>query len=103
MPKYQFRCDDCGDKTEKMMSVSDYQISKTVNNKCIVCGAGKLSRIFVNTNSNIERSLAETLDEIKEDVKLTVAKVKSGDISSVADIYGEEINKLKFKDSIHNK
>lgn len=83
------------------MSISDYQKSKTVNNKCIVCGVGFLARIFSNTNSNIERSLAETLDEIKEDVRLTVAKVNSGDISSISDICGEEVNKLKFKDSLH--
>lgn len=84
------------------MSVADYQNSKAINNICIICGIGKLSRIFSNTNSNIERSLSETLDEIKEEVKLTVAKVNSGDISSVADIYGEEVNKLKFKDGSHH-
>ena len=98
MPKYNFQCDECGFRKEDTMSISDYQNTKTVNNICIVCGVGMMSRIFSSTNSNIERSLAETLDEIREEVKLTVEKINSGDISSVADIYGEEINKLKFKD-----
>lgn len=101
MPKYNFQCDDCGIRSDESMSISDYQNIKTVNNICIVCGIGKKSRIFSSTNSNIERSLAETLEEIKEEVKLTVEKINSGDISSVADIYGEEVNKLKFKDSLH--
>lgn len=101
MPKYQFRCDNCDLRKEEVMSISEYQSSKEIPNLCVGCGTGILLRVFSNTNSNIERSLAETLEEIKEDVRLTVDKVRSGDISSVSDIYGEEINKLKVRDSIH--
>jgi hypothetical protein len=35
--------------------------------------------------------------ELKDEVRATIEKVNSGDISSISDIYGEEVNKLKTK------
>jgi hypothetical protein len=35
--------------------------------------------------------------EIKDEIRATVEKVNSGDISSASDIYGQEVNKLKVK------
>jgi len=97
MPKYNFTCSDCNQAQEAMLSISEYRDIKNINYFCNRCGSKNLNRVFKNTYSNIERSTEEIIAEIKQEVKSTVEKINSGDISSISEIYGEEVNKLKVK------
>lgn len=97
MPKYNFSCKDCLHNQENHLSISEYRDSKNINLICNSCRSKNLVRVFKNTYSNIDRSTEEILAEIKNEVRLTVDKVKSGDITAISEVYGEEVNKLKVK------
>ena len=97
MPKYKFSCKDCLHNQENHLSISEYRDSKNINLICNSCRSKNLVRVFKNTYSNIDRSAEEILEEIKNEVRSTVDKVKSGDITAISEIYGEEVNKLKVK------
>jgi hypothetical protein len=79
------------------MSISQYNSLKENPIKCNICGEATLKRVFGSTNSNIERSSEEIKDSMREEVMSHVEKVRNGDISSISDIYGQELNKLKAK------
>jgi hypothetical protein len=97
MPKYNFLCQDCNHNQQDQLSIEQYRSIKDINYICIICGSKNLSRVFKNTHSNIDRNTQELLEEIREETKVTLDKINSGDISSISDIYGQEINKLKVK------
>ena len=97
MPKYKFLCKDCLQNQENHLSISEYRDIKNINLFCISCRSKNLVRVFNNTHSNIDRSTEEMLAEIKNEVRSTVEKINSGDISLISEIYGEEVNKLKVK------
>ena len=96
MPTYKFSCTNCSASIEESYSIAEYNSLKN-NFKCSVCDAGFLKRVFNSTNSNIDRSSEEIKANMKEEIMAHVQKVKSGDISAVSDIYGQELNKLKVK------
>lgn len=97
MPKYNFSCQDCHNNQQDQLTIEEYLSLKDINYFCNSCGSKKLIRIFKNTYSNIDRSTQDIMAEMKDEVRATVEKVNSGDISSVSDIYGQEVNKLKVK------
>jgi hypothetical protein len=97
MPKYNFLCQDCNNNQQDHLTISEYQSLKDINYICNRCESKNLVRVFKNTYSNIDRNTEEILEEIKDEVRATVEKVNSGDISSISDIYGQEVNKLKVK------
>ena len=97
MPKYNFLCKDCLHNQENQLSISEYRDLKNINFFCNSCRSKNLVRVFKNTYSNIDRSTEEILAEIKNEVRSTVDKIKSGDITATSEIYGEEVNKLKVK------
>jgi hypothetical protein len=97
MPKYNFSCKDCLHNQENHLSISEYRDLKNINLICNSCRSKNLVRVFKNTYSNIDRSTEEILAEIKNEVRSTVDKVKSGDITAISEVYGEEVNKLKVK------
>jgi hypothetical protein len=97
MPKYKFLCKDCLQNQENHLSISEYRDIKNINLFCNSCTSKNLIRVFSSTHSNIDRSAEEILAEIKNEVKSTVAKINSGDITAISEIYGEEVNKLKVK------
>lgn len=97
MPKYNFSCQNCNNNQQDQLTISEYQSLKDINYICNRCGSKNLVRVFKNTYSNIDRNTEEIMAEIKDEVRATVEKVNSGDISSISDIYGQEVNKLKTK------
>lgn len=97
MPKYNFLCQDCNNNQQDQLTISQYQSLKDINYFCNICGSKNLVRVFKNTYSNIDRNTEDIMAEIKDEVRATIERVNSGDISSISDIYGEEVNKLKTK------
>ena len=97
MPKYNFLCKDCLHNQENHLTIEQYRNIKNINLFCNICRSTNLVRSFKNTYSNIDRSAEEILADIRDEVKSVVNKVNSGDISTISEIYGEEVNKLKSK------
>ena len=97
MPKYNFLCKDCLHNQENHLTIEQYRNIKNINLFCNSCRSLNLVRSFKNTYSNIDRSAEEILADIKDEVRSVVNKVNSGDISTISEIYGEEVNKLKVK------
>lgn len=97
MPKYNFSCQDCNNNQQDQLTIAQYQSLKDINYFCNICGSKNLVRVFKNTYSNIDRNTEDIMTELKDEVRATIEKVNSGDISSISDIYGEEVNKLKTK------
>lgn len=78
------------------MSIADYTSKKNINYNCNICRSNNLTRKYSVINSQIQLDKQEELDLIKEEVRATIEKIKNGDSSATADIYGEEVNQLKF-------
>jgi DNA-directed RNA polymerase subunit RPC12/RpoP len=97
MPKYNFSCQDCLNNQQDQLTISEYQSLKDINYFCNSCGSKNLVKVFKTAYSNIDRNTEDIMAEIKDEVRATIEKVNSGDISSISDIYGEEVNKLKTK------
>ena len=96
MPTYNFICYDCQEIQNLSMSIADYTSNKIINYNCIICGSKKLMRKYGAINSQIQLDKQDELDLIKEEVRATIDKIKNGDSSAAADIYGEEVNQLKY-------
>lgn len=97
MPKYNFLCKDCLHNQENQLTIEQYRNIKNINLFCNSCRSSNLVRSFKNTYSNIDRNAEDILADIKDEVRSVVNKVNSGDISTISEIYGEEVNKLKVK------
>jgi hypothetical protein len=97
MPKYNFLCKDCLHNQENQLTIEQYRNLKNINLFCNSCRSSNLVRSFKNTYSNIDRNAEDILADIKDEVRSVVNKVNSGDISTISEIYGEEVNKLKVK------
>lgn len=98
MPKYTFLCSDCSKSQNMTLSIEQYRSLGDSNYFCNRCGSTKLRRIFSSIHSSTQQDKEDFLEDIRGEVLKTVEKINSGDISSIVDIYGEEINKLKIKD-----
>lgn len=96
MPTYKFICYDCQVIQDLSMSISDYTNNKIINYNCIICGSNKLMRKYGIINSQVQLDKQDELDLIREEVRTTIEKIRNGDSSVTADIYGEEVNQLKY-------
>jgi transcription elongation factor Elf1 len=97
MPNYNFVCENCSSLSTLFLSIKEYQENKHINIKCYICGDNKLQRTYKNVLTHIDRQSIDMMDSIKEEARKIVEKVKSGDTSILSEIYGDELNKLKFK------
>ena len=93
MPKYKFKCKNCNNVDEKFLSIELFKEIK--ENKCSNCFSLDVARVFGNTYSNIDKDIHDIKLDIKEEIRATINKVKSGDISATDDLCGSEINTLK--------
>ncbi len=92
MPRYNFSCKECGYVQTTILLIQEYVDKRYV---CGMCNSNDLSRIFLSTYSNVDKSAEEMKDDAKADTNRIIEKIRNGDISTIADIYGEEVNKLK--------
>lgn len=97
MPRYNFLCNKCSSKLEEDWSINQYNSYRQTGMNCPTCEEGILKRVFSCTNSNIEKSSDDIKADMKEEVMAHVERVKSGNITAISDIYGQELNKLKVK------
>tara|TARA_A100001011_G_scaffold398979_2_gene505507 strand:+ start:1239 stop:1511 length:273 start_codon:yes stop_codon:yes gene_type:complete len=89
MPKYEYICDDCGFKIEKVMSTKSFIKNKSFSPKCSNCNSENTRRLFSSFSSKVERSKGEIVAKAKADAKKIVKKIKSGDLRTIRNIYGE--------------
>lgn len=78
------------------MSISDYTNNKFINYNCNICGSKKLIRKYGVVNTQIHLDKEQELSLMKEEIRNTIEQIKNGNSSVTADIYGEEVNQLKF-------
>ena len=95
MPKYTFKCDNCGAITHKSLSIAAFFESKEKKFKCEECKDGVLSQQIVTVNTTVEKSRDQIIMETKEEVRKTVEKVITGDKKAINDIYGDKPNQYK--------
>jgi hypothetical protein len=79
------------------MSISEFKNNEIINIKCYSCSSHKLRRNFSQVFSQIDRSSEDILEDIKIEAKKLAEKIKAGDSSTMSEVYGDEVNKLKFK------
>jgi hypothetical protein len=95
MARYNFKCSDCYSTEELTLSVAEFLSSKDKEGfntrECKKCNATtEFIRIFNSISSKISRSKDEISAIAKEDVRKIVEKVKSGDMKTILDVYGEK-------------
>lgn len=95
MPKYTFGCDSCEHQEVRTMSISDFLKNKDEKKECPQCDAGVLFQKLGRIRNKVDKSSSELIAEIKEDVRKTVEKVKSGDERTIRNIYGDKPNPYK--------
>lgn len=99
MPNYTFQCNLCQSFTEKNISISEFLLLKKQKLKCENCNDGVLSQKILLINSSVEYNKDQVLMDSKEEIQKIVEKVKSGDLRSITDIYGDKPNSYKKEPS----
>ncbi len=77
------------------MSISDFVKNKNETKECPGCNAGVLLQKLGRIRNRVDRDSSEIIAEIKEDVRKTVDKIKSGDERTIRNIYGDTKNPYK--------
>ncbi len=89
MPFYTFKCDICGEKQSHNLAIDKFKNKEWENFTCLKCNKKSLSRVYEKIFSNVQKSSAELLYEIKESVNKTIEKIENGDTHAIRDVYGE--------------
>lgn len=92
MPNYNLICKKCNSVMELSCSISDFQYSNKNNFEnifCKSCNANSFERIYGSISGKISRSSQEIVQQVREDARKLVEKVKSGDQHAIRDVYGE--------------
>jgi len=84
MPRYSFNCEKCNSDFEEIVS---YEQIDSV--KCPQCSESA-KRVFSFGGSKIERTKSEIMEQVKEDARKIVKKIKNGDQNAISEIYGGE-------------
>lgn len=95
MPSYNFKCNECQEKITKVLSISVFQKFEKSQPKCPTCSDGILIQEIKSVRSQIDRSNREIIEEIKQEVQESVAKIYQGDEQEIRDVYGETLNTHK--------
>lgn len=86
MPRYNFKCKSCG-KTEsvikKISEISNFYLT------CEVCEVS-MTQVILSFNASVEKTAEQKREAIKEEAAKIADKVRSGDISTISQIYGEK-------------
>jgi hypothetical protein len=95
MPKYTFGCDSCEHDEVRTMSITDYVKNKDERKECPQCHAGVLFQKLGRIRNRVDKDSTEIIADIREDVRKTVEKIKSGDERTIRNIYGDTQNPYK--------
>jgi len=97
MPAYNLSCTSCGSEENIFLSINEFLKIRDSPNPCEKCNKGLMKKTFNNSNvmSNISRSAEEIVVEVREEARILADKIRSGDMNLAANIYGDEVNKLK--------
>lgn len=93
MPAYSYLCEDCDNITSFSLSIIEFKkISSNNNSKllCGFCGSEKVKRLIKPVGSKVEKRKDEIVQEAKREARAIINKIKSGDQSSIRDVFGEE-------------
>jgi hypothetical protein len=95
MPRYTFNCSTCDYDEVRVMSISEFLSKKKETKNCPKCSAGVLFQKLGRIRNKVDKDSSEIIAEIREDVKKTVQKIKSGDERTIRNIYGDTPNPQK--------
>jgi len=96
MPTYKFICNNCNHEIIEKISINTFRKRKNEIINCPICNDGVLYYKMPMIKAKIDKAANEILAEVQEELHKTIDKVKSGDQKTIEDIYGTEINKVKF-------
>ena len=91
MAQYLLKCNNCKEEFILNYSVKEYVENKN-NVKCEHCDSNDILRIISSFSSKVSLSREQMEDRSREEAKKIVKKIKSGDIKTIRDIYGEKLN-----------
>jgi len=86
MPKYNFKCSDCGYNIQKNMQMSEL---KSFDKTCLDCGS-QMAQHIPSFSSKVRVSKEEMIDNAKAEAKKLADKVRAGDQKLISQIYGEK-------------
>jgi ribosomal protein L37AE/L43A len=92
MPIYNIKCQECELNHSFSCSIKEFiEIKKNKFNiySCKKCGNKDFSRVYSTVSSKVSRSSQEIVEKVRDEARLIVEKVKSGDQSAIRDVYGE--------------
>lgn len=98
MPSYKFKCNNCSLESSIYLTITEYLEGKDADKVCQKCLKGTMVRDFsgISALSKIQRSSEEIVEDIKIEAREIADKIRGGDSKLFENIYGEDINKLKY-------
>tara|TARA_Y100000287_G_C14233761_1_gene363499 strand:- start:695 stop:985 length:291 start_codon:yes stop_codon:yes gene_type:complete len=96
MATYTYKCKECDDIKNVSISIKEFQaLSKQgLYSKlfCNVCSNNQnFIRIFGPTSSKISKDKEALMEDIKNDARKIVEKVRAGDEKVIREVYGEDL------------
>ena len=87
MPKYNYFCEQCNKEYTFNISIKKYDECEGV----FVCDVHKveMKRLYGEFSVKTARSSKEIVEDIKREKNKILEKAKSGNMSTILDIYGE--------------
>jgi putative FmdB family regulatory protein len=91
MPIYTYACKKCNIKKQILCSIKELDLK---SKKCDVC-QGDLGRVFKAPNSEFSKDVDQAKIEAKQWANKMKDKIANGDMKTIEDVYGSQLNKLK--------
>ena len=90
MPIYNYKCSKCKKLTELEMKISEFLKFKREDRFCSDCIDVKLVQIIHSISNSIERDKEYIIQNAKEEARLIVEKMDSGDEKALIDLCGPQ-------------
>lgn len=95
MPVYNFMCKNCSNTFVEAMSISKFMKLRNNPNECSECSNGEMVASLSPPTGKIEKRKEDIIQDIEEEVREIVKKVREGDEATIADVYGHRENPYK--------
>ena len=95
MPVYNFVCDKCEAVSTEVMSISSFMKQRSNPEECCECSEGKVLVSLSPPTGGIEKRKEDIIQEIEDEVREIVKKVREGDEAAIEDVYGHRENPYK--------
>lgn len=94
MPSYTYKCNnqECLHEEIKIMSISEFKELKKSNLPCPECEKGILKRKLGKIRNKINKSSKEFMQDIAEDTRKTIEKIRSGNEQAAHNFFGEKVH-----------